>query len=151
MTPRSLGETSARLLTVGRAAALSGLSPKAVRLYERKGLLPEAERTESGYRLFTADDVAVLHFIRQARTLDLTLEEIKDVLDLQRGGEQPCARVTGLLDAHIAGIDRKLADLRRLRRSLLAARRAAGTARRGGHDAVVCQIIEHAPAEPVRA
>lgn len=81
------------------------------------------------------------------------LEEIKDVLDLQRGGEQPCARVTGLLDAHIAGIDRKLADLHRLRRSLLAARRAAGIARRDGRDAVVCQIIENAPApdEPVRA
>ncbi|MBN9103095.1 MAG: MerR family DNA-binding protein [Pseudonocardia sp.] len=151
MTSGPRGETPAELVTVGRAAALTGLSPKAVRLYERKGLLPEAERTESGYRLFTADDLAVLHFIRQAKTLDLTLDEIKDVLDLQRCGEQPCGRVIGILDAHIAEIDRKLADLRRLRRSLLAARRAAGTARRGGHDAVVCQIIENAPAEPVRA
>lgn len=137
-----------RLMTVGRAAALTGLSPKAVRLYEHKGLLPEAERTDAGYRLFTADDLAVLHFIRQAKTLDLTLEEIKDVLDLQRCGEQPCARVTAILDAHIAGIDRKLADLRRLRRSLLGARRAAGTARRDGRDAVVCQIIENAPTAP---
>ncbi|MDQ2706455.1 MAG: MerR family DNA-binding protein [Actinomycetota bacterium] len=51
-----------------------------------------------------------------------TLDEIKDVLDLQRGGEQPCARVTALLDDHIAAIDRKLVDLRRLRRSLLGAR-----------------------------
>lgn len=136
------------LVTVGRAAALTGLSPKAVRLYERKGLLPEAERTESGYRLFTADDLAVLHFIRQAKTLDLTLDEIKGVLDLQRCGEQPCERVTGILDEHIAEIDRKLADLRRLRRSLLGARRAASTARRGGHDAVVCQIIENAPTTP---
>ncbi len=147
----SSGDTLVELVTIGRAAALTGLSPKAVRLYERKGLLPEAERTESGYRLFTADDLAVLHFIRQAKTLDLTLEEIKDVLDLQRCGEQPCARVTVMLDEHLAEIDRKLADLRRLRRSLLAARRAADTARRGGRDAVVCRIIENAPAEPVRA
>jgi MerR family copper efflux transcriptional regulator len=129
-------------VTVGQAAARTGLTPKAVRLYERKGLLPEAERTESGYRLFTADDLDVLHFIRQAKALDLTLEEIKDVLDLQRCGEPPCDRVTGMLDAHIASIDRKVSDLRRLRRTLLTARRAADTARRGGHHAVVCQIIE---------
>jgi MerR family copper efflux transcriptional regulator len=136
------------VVTVGRAAALTGLSAKAIRLYERKGLLPEAERTESGYRLFTADDLDVLHFIRQAKTLDLTLDEIKDVLDLQRGGEQPCVRVTGMLDTHLAEIDQKLTDLRRLRRSLLDARRAATAARRRGSAAVVCRIIEHAPAGP---
>lgn len=130
------------LVTVGRAAALTGLTPKAVRLYERKGLLPEAERTEAGYRVFTADDLEVLHFIRRAKALDLALDEIKDVLDLQRGGEQPCERVTGILDAHIAEIDRKLADLRRLRRSLLGARRFASTAGRAGQDAVICQIID---------
>ncbi|MDN5931113.1 MAG: MerR family DNA-binding protein [Pseudonocardia sp.] len=134
-------------MTVGRAAALAGLSPKAVRLYEHRGLLPTAERTESGYRLFTADDLDVLHFIRQAKALGLTLDEIKDVLDLQRGGEQTCARVTSLLDEHLAGIDRKLADLRRLRRALSAARRAADTARSEGCDAVVCRIIEHTPTD----
>jgi MerR family copper efflux transcriptional regulator len=136
------------LVTVGRAAALTGLSAKAVRLYERKGLLSKADRTEAGYRLFDDDDLAVLHFIRQAKTLDLTLDEIKGILDLQRGGEQPCSRVTGMLDAHLAGIDRKLADLRRLRRCLLDARRAATAARRRGSDAVVCRIIEHAPSIP---
>ena len=136
------------LVTVGRAAALTGLTPKAVRLYERKGLLPEAERTESGYRLFTADDLDVLHFIRRAKALGLTLDEIKDVLDLQRGGEQPCKRVNAMLDAHITEIDRKIADLRRLRRCLLTARRAATTARRAGQDAVICRIIVDEPSSP---
>jgi MerR family copper efflux transcriptional regulator len=136
------------LVTVGRAAAMTGLSPKAVRLYERKGLLPEAERTPAGYRLFTAADLDVLHFVRRAKALDLTLDEIKDVLDLQRGGEQPCQRVTAMLDAHIAEIDRKLADLRRLRRSLLTARRAATKARCAGQDAVICRIIEDEASSP---
>ncbi|WP_219416398.1 MerR family transcriptional regulator [Pseudonocardia nigra] len=135
-------------MTVGRAAALTGLSAKAIRLYERKGLLPEADRTESGYRLFTEDDLAVLDFIRQAKALDLTLDEIKGILDLQRGGEQPCGRVMGMLDAHLAEIDQRLSDLRRLRRSLADARRAATAARRRGSSAVVCRIIEHMPAEP---
>lgn len=136
-----------QLVAVGRAAALTQLSAKAIRLYERKGLLPEADRTDSGYRLFTADDLAVLHFIRRAKTLDLSLDEIKDILDLQRCGEKPCQRVTAMLDAHLAEIDQKLSDLRRLRQSLLTARRAATSALRNGNDAVICQIIEATPDE----
>jgi len=138
------------LVTVGNAAEQTGLSAKAIRLYERKGLLAEAERTEAGYRLFTPEDVAVLHFIRRAKTLDLGLDEIKDILDLQRDGEQPCQRVTSMLDTHLADIDQKLADLRRLRDSLRTVRRAATTARRDGNAAVVCQIIESAPYSPAR-
>lgn len=133
-------------MTVGAAAEAAGVSAKAVRLWESKGLLPAAERTEAGYRLFTGEDVAVLRFIRQAKALDLSLAEIKDILDLQRDGAAPCGRVTELLDAHIADIDNTLADLRQLRRSLTTVRRAARDSQRRGEDAVVCRIIE-TPAE----
>lgn len=129
-------------MTVKAAADAAGVSPKAVRLWESKGLLPVAERTEAGYRLFTEDDVGVLRFIRQAKALDLTLAEIKDILDLQRHGAAPCGRVTALLDVHIADIDRTIAELRALRRSLDHVRRRARENQRRGEDAVVCQIIE---------
>ena len=131
-------------MTVGTAAEAAGVSAKAVRLWESKGLLPPARRTEAGYRTFTDDDVDVLRFIRQAKALDLTLNEIKDILDLQRCGATPCGRVTDLLDAHIGEIDRKLSDLRAMRRTLTAARRAARDSQRRGEDAVVCRIIETA-------
>ena len=137
------------LVTVGAAAQETRLSAKAIRLYERKGLLAPAERTEAGYRLFSPDDLAVLHFIRRAKALDLSLGEIKTVLDLQRGGEQPCELVTSILDTHLVEIDRKLADLRRLRESLRGARRSATSAQRDGNEAVICQIIESTP-ETVR-
>jgi len=139
-------------VTVGKAARLTGVSAKAIRLYESQGLLPEAERTEAGYRLFAANDLEVLHFVRQAKTLGLRLGEIKDILDLQRAGAQPCGRVTELLDTHITEIDRTMADLRRLRHSLAAARRAADETFRMGGDAVVCRIIEtgNDPAAPCR-
>lgn len=137
-----------QLVTVGNAAAQTGLTATAIRLYERKGLLTESERTEAGYRLFTPEDIAVLHFIRRAKTLDLGLDEIKDILDLQRDGEQPCQRVTAMLDKHLADLDQKLVDLRRLRDSLRNARRAAATASRDGNPAVVCQIIESAATSP---
>ncbi|CAN5350007.1 Zn(2+)-responsive transcriptional regulator [soil metagenome] len=132
------------LVTVGNAAEQTGLSAKAIRIYERKGLLAEAERTQAGYRLFTADDVAILHFIRRAKTLDLGLDEIKDILDLQRGGEQPCQRVTSMLDTHLADIDQKLTDLGTLRDSLRTVRRAAANASRDGNTAIICHIIESA-------
>lgn len=135
-------------MTVGAAAETAGVSAKAIRLWESKGLLPPAERTGAGYRLFTDQDVAVLRFIRQAKALDLSLTEIKDILDLQRDGAAPCHRVTELLDNHIADIDRALVDLRALRRSLTTARRAARDSQRRGEDAVVCRIIETAQASP---
>lgn len=131
-------------MTIGAAAETAGVSPKAVRLWESKGLLPPAERTEAGYRIFTEDDLDVLHFIRRAKALGLHLDEIKDILDLQRGGEQPCRRVLTLLDAHLAEIDQRLNDLKRLRRSLANARRAATRASQHGAQAVVCTIIESA-------
>lgn len=128
--------------TVGQAAQQAGVTRKAIRVYENKGLLPPAERTEAGYRLFTPDDIAVLRFIRQAKTLGLTLAEVGDILNLQRDGAQPCGKVTQLLDAHTAQIDRTLSELRQLRETLVGARRAADQTRRAGGDAVVCRIIE---------
>lgn len=132
-------------MTVGKAAERAGVSRKAIRLWEAKGLLPAAERTEAGYRLFDEADLDVLLFIRRAKALGLTLEEINDILDLQRGGAQPCGRVTQMLDAHIEQIDHTMAELRQLRHALVTARRTADETRRAGGDAVVCRIIEASP------
>ncbi len=129
-------------MTIGQAARRTGLSPKAIRIYEAKGLLEAADRTPSGYRTYTEDDLAVLRFIRQAKSLDLRLDEIRDVIDLQRGGAQPCQTVLGLLDRHIADIDRTLTGLRALRRSLVSARSIAMTSSQNGEDAVICRIVE---------
>ncbi len=129
-------------ITIGQAARRSGLSRKAIRLYETKGLLEAVDRTASGYRSYTSEDVAALRFIRQAKSLDLRLDEIRDVIDLQRGGAQPCETVLALLDRHIADIDRHIADLRALRTSLARARSTAKTSSRDGQDGIICQIVE---------
>lgn len=129
-------------LTIGQAADRTGLTPKAIRLYERKGLLPPPRRSDAGYRLYGDDDLVVLAFIRRARTLNLRLDEIADILDLQRGGEQPCGRVLAILDTRIAEIDRSIVDLTHLRRALDSARRAARAGQHRGQDAVICHIIE---------
>lgn len=142
--------TRTQTVTVGRAARRTGLSEKAIRLYESRGLLETAERTEAGYRTYSDEDIDVLLFIRQAKALGLRLEEIKDIIDLQRGGAQPCQKVLQLVDSHITEIDRTITDLKALRSSLVNARRAAEEGDRNGDLAVVCRIIESQHAHSMR-
>lgn len=129
-------------VTIGQAATLSGLTAKAIRLYERRGLLEPADRTAAGYRTYGPADVSVLKFIRQARAVGLRLDEIGRILDLQRNGRQPCATVLDLLEQRIAQVDRTMRDLRSLRRTMAAALSRAADAARSGDTAMVCQIIE---------
>ena len=132
-------------LTIGGAAHATGLSPKAIRLYEAHGLLGTLKRTQGGYRMYGEHDVAVLRFIRQARALGLELGEVRRILELQRGGGQPCTTVLELLDRRIGEIDDTIAQLQELRRSLLGARNSTRHRRKQGEQIVVCQLIESQP------
>lgn len=129
-------------VTIGEAAARSGLTAKAIRLYESRGLLGPADRTPAGYRTYGSEQLAVLGFIRRAKAVGLRLDEIGRILDLQRSGRQPCNTVVDLLDERIADIDRTMADLRALRRTMTAARARATDAARSGREAVICDLIE---------
>ena len=130
-------------MTVGQAAHAAGLTRKAVRLYEERGLLPPAPRTTAGYRLYDQDDVNTLTFIRRARALDLPLDDIGAILTLRRDGATPCAAVSDLLDARIVEIDKVITELQALRASLVATRQTAATTRaQPGPGGRVCPIIE---------
>lgn len=140
MTSTTSGE--AATWTMGQAAEAAGLSRKALRVYEAKALLSPAGRSKAGYRLYTDDDITVLRFIRQAKTLGLALDEIGDILALRRGGTTPCRHVIGLLDERIHSIDRTISDLRQLRRTLTDTR--ANAEEHLTDTGGVCGIIEHA-------
>lgn len=129
-------------VTIGEAAERTGLTAKAIRLYEQHGLIAPTERTAAGYRMYGPRDLEILRFIRQAKTLGLRLDEIGRILDLQRAGAQPCATVVRLLDERIGDIDRTMAELAALRQTLVNARRGAKQASREGDDAVICRLIE---------
>ena len=129
-------------VTIGEAAARTGLTAKAIRLYERRGLLGAPERDQAGYRTYGANHLAVLSFIRQAKRLGLRLDEIGRVLELQRSDEQPCSTVLELLNDRIADIDRTIADLRALRTAMTTARAGTSDAARSGRTAVICKVIE---------
>ncbi|WP_409473625.1 MerR family transcriptional regulator [Streptomyces sp. HC307] len=111
-------------MTIGQAAQAAGLTRKAVRVYESKSLLPAADRSTAGYRLYTSADVELLTFIR-ARTLGLHLDDVREVLEIHRGGTPPCNAVRDLLDARIAEIDTTVKELLTLRQTLAETRKAA--------------------------
>jgi DNA-binding transcriptional MerR regulator len=109
---------------IGELARRAGVTAKAIRFYERKGLLPTATRAANRYRLYGEDTAEVLRFIKQATGLGLTLAEIKDILVIRQGGRPPCRHVHQLLRDKAVELDRKLRDLvdvrERIRRSLAA-------------------------------
>ena len=92
-------------LLIGEVAARSGVTRKAVRLYEARGILPRAVRTRAGYRVYPADVLGVLTFVGQARRLGLSLAEIAHVAALRRSGAAPCTHVRRLLELKELGVD----------------------------------------------
>jgi MerR family copper efflux transcriptional regulator len=131
-------------MTIGQAAKAAGVTTKAVRLYEAKGLLPPAERSPAGYRLYACSDVEMLTFIRRARTLGLHLDGIRAILAFRSNGNPPCPTVRAMLEERITEIDQTILDLRALRTALVNTRASADLAASECHDQppVVCPIIE---------
>lgn len=107
-------------LNIGEAAKASGVSAKMIRHYEAIGLLPPARRTEAGYRLYGEQEVRVLQFIHRSRALGFSLEQVGDLLALWQDKERASADVRSLARAHIDELDRKIAELEAMKRTLAA-------------------------------
>ena len=120
-------------LLIGEVARRSGLSRKALRLYEARGVLPSPRRTRSGYRMYPPEILGILAFVQQGRRLGLTLTELRDIVVLRRAGTTPCVHVRTLLEQKASDL---AALLSAVRRTLKAWRRA------DGRDAAVCPHIE---------
>src|SRR5438477_10529800 len=99
-------------LLIGAVAARSGLSRKALRLYEARGILPAPRREVSGYRRYPADVLGILTFVGQARRLGLTLSDIQHIVALRNSGAAPCVHVRALLEEKAADLEGTLAAVR---------------------------------------
>lgn len=104
------------MLRIGEVAARSGVSIDTVRYYERRKLLPPAPRTGGGVRLFSAESVERVCFIKQAQALGFSLDEIRELLT--SGGAAECERVRDLLRVRLAALDERLQLMREFRRLL---------------------------------
>ncbi len=105
-------------VNIGEAARQSGVSPKMVRHYESLGLLPQVARTDSGYRQYTDREVHTLRFIRHARDLGFSMEEIGELVGLWQNRRRASASVRRVAQKHLADIDAKMAEMAAMRKTL---------------------------------
>jgi Cu(I)-responsive transcriptional regulator len=105
-------------LTIGDVADLTGTKVETIRYYERAGLLPPPARTAGNYRNYEPSHVGRLGFIRRARGLGFSLDEVRDLLALADQRDRSCESVDQIAREHLADVDRKIADLKGLRREL---------------------------------
>jgi DNA-binding transcriptional MerR regulator len=111
-------------MQIGIAAKKVGVSVDAIRFYERNALLRRAPRTEGGFRQYGEDDLETLGFIRRVQSLGFKLSEIRSLLNLRGSRLQPCAPVRRRLQAKLADVRGKLADLQKLEHELRLALRS---------------------------
>lgn len=106
-------------MTIGELAKAAGVNVQTIRFYEREALLPDAHRwPDSGYRDFDSEALLRLRFIRSAKELGFTLREIRELLDLRILPGESCAEMKHLLELKLADLDRRMKEMRRLRRVL---------------------------------
>lgn len=105
-------------LRIGALARRAGVAVDTIRYYERRGLLRPAGRTPSRYRLYGSDAVGRLRFIRRARGLGFSLEQIGELLALQVGGDAPCDGARRQAQMRLAEVELRIRHLEEMRRSL---------------------------------
>jgi DNA-binding transcriptional MerR regulator len=111
---------------IGEIARQAAVPAKTIRFWEGQGLVPEPARTATGYRDYDPGILERLAFVRHAQAAGLTLEQIRQILDIRDSGQPPCVHVTRLIAGRLDEVEARLAELTRARDQLVAlAQRAA--------------------------
>jgi Cd(II)/Pb(II)-responsive transcriptional regulator len=127
-----------RAITIGSLARDTECPPETIRYYEREGLLPPATRTAGNYRVYGPAHLERLVFIRNCRSLDMTLDEIKQLLRFRDEPQSECGAAHALIDEHIVHIGERIAELGQLQTQLQALRRQCQPV----GDAKKCGILD---------
>ena len=132
-------------MRTSEVAAQAKVNSQTLRYYERRGLLPEPDRTPSGYRLYTADAVRVVRFVKRAQQLGFTLSDIEDLLHLAGGGPESCEEAKRMARTRIADLEERIDELTSMRDALM---RLVDTCEqpRGERDCPILRDIETASA-----
>ncbi|MGI4839762.1 MAG: Cd(II)/Pb(II)-responsive transcriptional regulator [Janthinobacterium lividum] len=125
-------------MKIGELAKATDCPVETIRYYEREGLLPEPARSDGNYRVYTQAHVERLTFIRNCRILDMTLEEIRSLLNLRDSPQDRCESVNHLIDDHIQHVSARIEGLMALQQQLVELRQRCGS--EADHDP--CGILQ---------
>ena len=125
-------------MSIGELATATAVKVVTIRYYEQVGLMPAPARTEGNYRAYNREHIQRLQFIRRLRELGFTLDEVRDLLRLSSEKSQPCDEVDRITNAHLATVEKKLRDLKKLASELRALSRRC----QGGGRIAECRIVE---------
>lgn len=123
-------------IAIGELSRRTGCNIETIRYYERIGLMPKAAR-RGRYRSYSATDTDRLRFVRRARELGFTLEEVRALFGIAATGQVSCAEARAIAASHLAGVRARLADLRRMEKVLAETVRACDTGDHAG-----CPLID---------
>lgn len=129
-------------LSIGQLSRHIGVKIETIRYYERAGLLPAPARTEGGHRVYDRGAARRLNFIKRSRALGFSLDDIRALLGLDEGAPT-CGEVMSLTRRHLDGVRAKIADLKKLEKTLS----RAVTQCEGGDD-LACPVIDALSGEP---
>lgn len=124
-------------MRIGQLARATGTKAETIRYYEREGILPAADRTDSNYRDYSEGHLATLAFVRRARELGFSIAQVRQLLALSDHDDNPCEDVDGLVEQQILEVERRIADLTLLREELNQMSRSCQSERIAD-----CRIIE---------
>lgn len=126
-------------LHIGEVAKRAGVSIDTLRYYEKVKLLPRAGRSTGGFRLFAAEHVERVRFIKHAQELGFSLDEIRDLL--ATGGTEECRKVRDLLKRKLAEIDQRLKSMKDFRKVLARHMSACETELKKHRDSACCPVL----------
>ncbi|WP_332749868.1 MerR family DNA-binding protein [Hydrogenophaga sp.] len=125
------------LMNIGEAASAAGVSTKMIRHYEQIGLVPQAERTEAGYRLYGDREVSVLRFIRQSRRLGFSVAQIAELIGLWSDSQRTSREVKAVAERHLADLEEKRQEIEQMMEGLSVLVKACR-----GNDQPHCAILD---------
>jgi Cd(II)/Pb(II)-responsive transcriptional regulator len=136
-------------MKIGDMARLAQTPVETIRYYEHEGLLPQAPRSAGNYRIYSAEHVERLGFIRRCRSLDMTLDEIRVLLHFKDAPDADCGDVNALLDTHIGHVAARIVELKQLEGQLKLLRAQCGVPRDAGHCGILAGLAQAAaPGSP---
>ena len=130
-------------LKIGKVARQTGLTTKTIRYYEMLGLLKASQRTYSGYRIYDQKDVDRLAFIKKAKNLEFSLEDVRETLAIHDVQGSPCIHVMALLDRKVEEVGHLIEDLLDYQRELTALRdESAAKVITNEESESICSIVD---------